>query len=398
MTSSLPNTLYLDLGASLTKGFFALSGGAAEPLIMGSEVSGPLEASHLNAVKAFNTTSKPEVCAWIGLGKEAKETYAIGQFAQNFGGESWVDERKELRAVHKILAAIGVMKERTSTVPISGAGFSQVFPLCLGLLLPFSEFEDRTRILKELRAIKEFTFRGNLIKLELKDVLFRPEGFGLCLDAIKLLRSRGLNPDHRKILVVMAGHRNTSVLVFESGSFQSGKSTSTGPGFVEALTKGLQSRAFQKSDQPKLLNALVGGSPKVVLRGDKRLTDISESVKVGRDAYWSLLESFLTSHLTAHLDDRTFIVVGGGASQTVKPQMEDYLQGFGLDSSVYQIGFSGTVDDHLAQSLIPLVGDPKTELDALASRMSDSYAAFHQLLATRAKAPESTATPAHTAA
>ena len=394
--------LYLDLGASLTKGFFRCETGSVEPILMGSEVSGPLSRSHLDTIKSFSTSSRPELCAWLGRGSELR---AVGQFAQNFGGESWVDERKELRAVDKILAAIGVIKERSLT--ISGQGFSPAAPISvqLGVLLPFSEFEDRHRISKELRSLKEFTFRGCPIKLEFKEISFRPEGFGLCLDAIKALRDRGVNPDHCKQLIVMAGHRNTSVLVFEGDSFQSGKSTSNGPGFVEALAKGLQSRSFQKTDYPKLMSALVGGKSKVVLRGDKKLTDISDSVKVGLDSYWSLLESFLTANITGYLDDSTTIVISGGAAQIVRPQLELYLQGFGLEPIRYQVGYqlstsdlqkleSSTLppasstycqlDDKLAELLRHLVAEPQLELASMAARMSDSYSALNQMLSTMA--------------
>ncbi|XGW00769.1 MAG: hypothetical protein ACAF41_34285 (plasmid) [Leptolyngbya sp. BL-A-14] len=382
-----PYTLYLDLGASLTKGFF-LSPQGPRPLLIGPEISAPLDRSHLEALKSMNTHIRPELSAWI---ERSGEIRAIGQFATNFGGESPLQERKEVRAVDKILAAIGVMAEYLHLGRDLKGHEPLLVEVKLGLLVPFSEFETRAAIYKQLRSVNSFQFRGLPLKLLLKDLWFRPEGHGLCLAQMRELESRGIRSDRVKVLSLMFGHRNTSLLVVENTAFQAGKSSSTGPGFIEAEHALSRVGVFQHQDQPKLYSALLGGNPKVVLTGDAAPTDLSQPLKVAHEAYWHRLETWLNANLTPHLGDRTYLVVGGGACEaayqggpTIRQRLQGYFDRMGIEASHLTYGLQPSVvgkeqpSPHvqkLSQLLMPFAAEPR-ELTSLITRCGDVYSSL----------------------
>ncbi len=398
-------TLYLDLGASLTKGFF-LSPQGPLPLLIGPEVSAPLDRSHLETLKSMNTHIRPELSAWV---ERSGEIRAIGQFATNFGGESPLQERKELRAADKILAAIGVMaeylhlgRELKGHEPIN-------LDIKLGLLIPFSEFETRAAIYKQLRSVGTFQFRGLPLKLTLKDLWFRPEGHGLCLSLMRDLEGRGVRSDRVKVLSLMFGHRNTSLLVVENTAFQAGKSSSTGPGFIEAESALTRVGVFQHQDQPKLCAVLLGGNPRVVLTGDTAPTDLSQQLKVAHEAYWHRLEAWLNANLTPHLGDRTYIVVGGGACDaayqggpTIRQRLQHYFDRLGIEASCLTYGLQSAVvgskeapSPHvqaLSQLLLPFAADAR-ELSSLVGRCGDVYSYVLEPIAEKKPVPSLVTAP-----
>lgn len=382
------DVLYLDLGASLTKGFFLGESDQVVPLLMEPEVAGPLDVNRLRAVRSYNASSQGEHCAWL---ERDGSLWAVGKLATNLRGGSYLEERKEVRAVEKILAAIGVMKERLyGDAPVT-------LRLRLGLLLPFSEFETRVSLWLTLRSIKEFKFRGQLIKLEfVSDVFFRPEGFGLCLAR---LRAFGQQHQHKvsrlRLVSIMLGQRNASQLVIDESTFQGGKSNSRGPGFEQAELAAMQSGTYQQSDLTKLQDALRGGDTKLVLAGDAQLSDVSMSVCVGHVAYWSQLAAWMNATLTPQLNGRTYVMVSGGVTCATSPErsmlqrLQDYFSALGLEPDHYHLGLDADPlweSKPLAQLLEPYALD-REELQALVARTTDVYESFlDYVVATRAPA------------
>jgi len=379
MKSSIhhPHVLFLDLGASLSKGIFADQHGYEQLLRLGSEVSGPLTLSQIEHYQNLNPHARPEAAAWLKRGQERR---AVGSLAQNFGADTGLKERKEQRAVDKILAAIGVMAEHLDLLHPKGF---QALPISLrlGVALPLDEFASRADLSQALQAATAFEFRGTALKLDLvRECRFLPEGAGLWRARVADLKARGLNPNDRTIIVIMLGHRNASVLVFKQEHIQPGASSSKGPGFSEAVHQGFQTRAFQETDQPKLFQALVSGHTKVVLTGDAAPTDLSAAVAVGLDAYWSRLERFLRLHLSPELDAQTELVVSGGAACVMRPRLHQIFDQWEIPSSrlcFYQ--------NAALEQLLRLHQVAPDALPLWVSRMGDAYAGYKGLVANMQK-------------
>lgn len=381
--------LYLDLGASLTKGFFLGHHDQIIPLLMGPQVAGPLDPLRLKTVCSYNATSRSEQCAWL---EREGSTWAVGQLATNLSGGTYSDERKEVRAIDKILAAIGVMKEQLY------GDESVTLLLRLGLLMPFSEFETRLSLWRTLRAIKEFKFRGKLIKLEfVGDMLFRPEGFGLCLGRMRAFRDQQYNKVSRlRLISIMLGQRNASQLVIDEGAFQGGKSNSRGPGFGQAEAAAMQAGVYQQADLPKLQEALVGGGTSVVLAGDSRPSDLSGSVRAGHTAYWSQLHAWLSATLTPQLNSRTYVMVSGGVTGITGPdgsmmqRLQDHFIALGIPPERYALGLAADPlwESHPLSALLDRYALTPGELQTLMARTTDVYESFLDfVVAGRALSP-----------
>ena len=372
-----PYVLFLDLGASLTKGIFTDQRDQEQLLRLGSAVSGPLTLGQIEHYEKLNPHARSEEAAWL---KQGQERRAVGNLAQNFGADTGLKERKEQRAVTKILAAIGVMAERLDLLHPKGF---QSLPLSLrlGVALPLDEFASRALVSQALQAATAFEFRGTALKLDLvKECRFLPEGAGLWRARVAELKARGLNPDHRTLIVVMLGHRNASVLVFQHGQLQTGASSSQGPGFSEAVHQGFQTRAFQKTDQPKLFHALVSGETKVVLTGDTAPTDLSEAVAVGLEAYWSRLESFLRLHLSPVMDSKTEFVVSGGAACVMRSRLQPLFDQWEIPPSRLCFHHNAVLEQLLQRHQV----EPD-ELNLWMSRLGDAYAGYKGLVANTQK-------------
>ena len=369
--------LYLDLGASLTKGFFLGHHDQVVPLLMGPQVAGPLDPLRLKTVRSYNANSRSEQCAWL---ERDGSTWAVGQLATNLSGGTYSDERKEVRAIDKILAAIGVMKEQLyGDEPVT-------LHLRLGLLMPFSEFETRLSLWRTLRTITEFKFRGKLIKLEfVGDMLFRPEGFGLCLGRLRAFREQHYDKVGRlRLISIMLGQRNASQLVVDEGAFQGGKSNSRGPGFEQAEAAAMQSGVYQQADLPKLQEALVGGDTSVVLAGDSKPFDLAGSVRAGHAAYWSQLHAWLNATLTPQLNGRTYVMVSGGVTGVSGPEgsmmqrLQDHFIALGIPPERYSLGLAADPlwESHPLAALLDRYALTPSELQALVARTTDVYESF----------------------
>lgn len=168
----------------------------------------------------------PEDNAWVRYEQDG-EIVAIGRFARQYGATPTINPLKGTMIVSKILAAIGAIAERE--------GITEEIELDLGLLLPLNEITSKKQVLSDLtQAIKEFYFRDKQIKIKLDRCRIVPEATGLALLS-KALDEKGFRRTEQGFL--MLGHRNTSFLLFERGSFALTKSSSTVHGFYNLIDK-----------------------------------------------------------------------------------------------------------------------------------------------------------------
>lgn len=317
----------VDYGHSLTKVVFSVHG-RIDYLFMQPALTSPLMKEQLQLLKLHNANAEPEDAAWLELENEIR---AVGSAAENFGGDTGADERKERRAAFKTLAVLGAIQER--------ADLPQQFEAHIGLLLPMTEFVDALRVCQKIQdAAAQFSFRDRSLTLSIPLCKPYPEGFGLFLGRRSELSLQNIAPDSRTFLILMLGHRNASILVFQNGQPQPGKSTSNGPGFREAIASGASVQGILSRDYNKLLSAFVSQNPTVVLAGESQARDVSEALRVGQATYWGQLESFLINHFVRHVDSTCEVVIGGGASQLIAPELLGFLKGLGISPSRLSFG------------------------------------------------------------
>ncbi len=173
-------TASVDLGSSLTKVFYSSKQGQAQPLVMAPETAS-IQAQQLDEL-SINKNSGAEYSAWLQLNDEVM---AVGLLAANYNGDSGIVERKQHRATYKVLAILGVLREKLQ-LPTS-------FAANLAVMLPVTEYKDRLQVQEALKsAAGNFTFRGQPISVHLQNCLMLPEGFGLYTVCKNNLKLKGL--------------------------------------------------------------------------------------------------------------------------------------------------------------------------------------------------------------
>jgi len=169
----------------------------------------------------------PEDNAWVRYEKDG-EIIAIGRKARQYGAVSQIKPLKATMIVPKILAAIGAIAETEE--------ITNKIDLDLAILLPFNEITSKKQIELHLKSAleKSFYFRDKEIKVKLDRLLIVSEAAGLALLS-KALDEKNFYRTNQGFL--MLGHRNTSFLLFERGSFDPVKSSATIHGFYNFIDK-----------------------------------------------------------------------------------------------------------------------------------------------------------------
>jgi hypothetical protein len=138
-----------------------------------------------------------------------QRTFVVGYFASLFDPEDRLPEIKYENALYKALAAVGVIAE------LNGLK-SKKISLQLAVLLPWNEYEDRSKFAYKLKEyLNDFVFRGQSFSVKLDKFICRPEGGGLA--AIHTKKQGKEWQQSKKLGILMFGHRNITALNFEYG-------------------------------------------------------------------------------------------------------------------------------------------------------------------------------------
>ncbi len=261
---------------------------------------------------------------WIGYGDRE---FLIGEIATGQPGGLIVsyDEKKYERAVRFVLGALGYL----STVGYLDWGT----PLCLGLLLPYLEYQDKAAAEEMLRYhLEGYRWGGKPVRFNLQKFVCCPEGAGVY--------SQCGNPALRRVLVASIGFRDASILHVLDG-FPDTRSETVALGmnaFVELIQQG-----YSVPDKMKLTRALVkSGWPlkdaplleliqttDLVMRKNEliRLKAVIESARL---QYEKALKNWLKKHLNS-IDE---IIFCGGTALFLKPMIQAWFKKWGYSISV----------------------------------------------------------------
>ncbi len=279
-----------------------------------------------------------EKTGWVQLSpKRAQQYYAVGKLAKDLGATSSIRRLKYEGFVPKILATIGEIATREK--------LSERFNLDLYLLLPYSEYENRSDLESTLsKALKLFWCGNSRIKANLDEYRCYPEGLGIALEVRRRLEKSW---KAKRIGILIFGYRNTSWLVFEKGVFSQSLSKSTNYGFfhlldfVASLIPGVSREEIQDAIVTKTIEyvdrsaqkrrkqlttsvdwkSLVKETFKETL--SQKILRNEAALSNGKLQYWELINSLLYE-VAAHQVDT--IYYGGGGSIFIKDKLREYCQ------------------------------------------------------------------------
>ncbi len=364
--------LTFDPGSSLTKCvYLCLTQAAPATLLMPPEtieVSESLLRTQLHSTLELGADSdSPVLSAWVKLKPSHNQVYAVGALARRFTQQLRLDKLKYESSLYKVLAAVGVIAQ-THSLP--GA-----FSLALSMVLPFGEYRNAQRLERQLKsALSSFYFCGRRYRITLQTFRCLPEGMGLLLDE---LASRGPVTACNRVVVLMAGHRNSSLLVFEQGRIQQGQTSDLG--FHQLISEVVANTAGQTVHR---LTPVVYEIGETVTVEDQRIwslcrsTDLAnrrvealqlvEAIQAARRLYWLRLQEWLGEALPEHYNA---VLVSGGGGLYLKSELKSFLPehliywGLGLHQKVVK------AFDFNSEGLEPVA-------DALDYRLMDAYGVF----------------------
>jgi hypothetical protein len=261
---------------------------------------------------------------WIGYGDRE---FVIGEIAIGQPGGLIVsyDQKKYERAVRFVLGALGYL---------ANVGYLDWgTPLCLGLLLPYLEYQDKAAAEEMLRYhLEGYRWGGKTARFNLQKFVCCPEGAGVY--------SQCGNPALRRVLVASIGFRDASILHVLDG-YPDTRSETVALGmnaYVELIQQG-----YSVPDKMKLTTALVkSGWPlkdaplleliqttDPVLRENEliRLKAVIESARLQ-------YEQALKNWLKKHLDSVDEIIFCGGTALFLMPMIRAWFKEWGYSISL----------------------------------------------------------------
>jgi hypothetical protein len=332
-----------DPGASLTKIVYELATeGQPRLMIMEPEML-KLPQSSIDAYMSSRKgleSSQPADEAWVSCAADDHtQCTVVGFLARQFSASARLDKLKYETSIHKVLAVIGAIALRAHPQAIASgktqgaiAQQNQLpnrFSLSLTSLLPYGEYQNRQAFEQQLRnALKDFRFRGQRLRVKLERFECLPEGAGLAMIRQRQNGKEWFNT--QTIAVLMFGHRNTSVLLFERGKMTAGYTN--GLGFHQMVKRVIERTSGQDAtaltsaiyaagsditvDNPAIRALVKSRDPKNI---DYELQMIVNAITTAKAEYWSRVYDWLESTLPAVNE----VILSGGAALYLEQELQD---------------------------------------------------------------------------
>lgn len=361
--SENPAMLTLDPGSSGSKIIWRVSPFRPELLVMSPEV---IEVTR-DDIEFYKTrrviVSEPEKEAWVEYGGII---YAVGKFAAEHNGRVVLNDLKHEWAVAKVLAAVGVMALKE--------GLPSSFDLALALPLPYGEWQARDKFERSVKkALASFSFCDKDYAVNLVLFVCVPEGGGHVLARGEKI---GAALGSQKVVTVMLGYRDVSVVLFENGAIR-GVTERLGMARMLAL---VENRTFDQTATreraQRLLETIhqVGKDikPKNFLhlalsrQAESKLdeaTTIADAVKYARVEQWKAIAKFIQDTVPEDISEGN---IGGGTYDYYKAELVRFMNQTYPDAYV-SLAAELEEDVRVTFNLSP---DSKV----LCARLTDAYA------------------------
>jgi uncharacterized protein YeeX (DUF496 family) len=325
-------TLTFDPGSSLSKVIYCLSDGKPQLLLMEPEVielSLDSITTHLKTRGSIGIT-RSEDDAWLQCG-DGKQCQVVGYLARQFLATVRMNEVKYERALYKVLAAVGAISRREGFANVQQTNLPRKFSVAISALLPYGEYQNAQRFQQLLKQhLKNYSFRGERLQVKLEVFECRPEGGGLAM--ARVMQNGAEWFQQQTLAVLMFGHRNTSLLLFERGKLAMGNTTALG--FHQLVDKVLHRTSGQSADsltraiydvgnEITPTNSQVQYLVKTRSPIEQKLEreQIVTAILTAREEYWSRLQDWLD----AVLPNVTEVIISGGAALYLHDELEGHF-------------------------------------------------------------------------
>jgi len=292
-----------------------------QPLWLGSDV---VEGVSETTLRKFDAAGDLVEAAWLRVGDC---TVLVGNSAIGYGSSFAAD--KVRIAAYQVAAALGLAAVQSGVKDYNAV---------VSLALPLNEFRHRHDVAAKLQEIgQEFVFCGRPQQFAIAPS-FYPEGTGLYLLHKKEREGETATPYTRRVVVLMMGHRNLSVLVYEGGKLNANLSqTSDSLGFWNCFKADASATGIRETDYNSLLAALTTGEVQQLSKVEGGLKDFGMAVEAIRQGEMKRLEAFCRDNLIDLLvgTKQTDIVIGGGVAHVLRLELRDYFTGLGLTENLY---------------------------------------------------------------
>ncbi|MEQ8467886.1 hypothetical protein [Coleofasciculus sp. E1-EBD-02] len=319
--------LAADPGSSVSKFIYKIEGEPPIALAMSPEVAMGVSVESVEAMKKLSIgEGSPTTDAWLQIPSDSAEAVIVGHLARTqYQGDARLDLLKYEVIIPKFLAAIGVIVQRHNLGGRLSVSFS--------CLLPFGEYANKNDLKSQLsEALSNFNFRGQQLKVKLDDFICFPEGGGLVTYQMGKIRDF----ESSLIPVVMLGHRNSSLLLFDKGQINLKGSVTTENGFINLMklvctfTSGkspsneLAEAIYQAGDSPQLENIahLIRSQGEDNAR--KEGESIIKAIDTARAEHWRSLKNWLDKILPSTYSQCLLV---GGVAQYFRKELEEYFDG-----------------------------------------------------------------------
>jgi hypothetical protein len=196
-------------------------------------------------------------------------------------------------------------------------------------LLPYGEYQNRQAFGEQLGiALKDFRFRGQRLRVKLERFECLPEGAGLAM--IRQRQNGKAWFNSQTIAVLMFGHRNTSLLLFERGKMTAGYTK--GLGFHQMVKRVVERTSGQ--DSAVLTSAIYAAGRDITVNNqairilvksrearniDYELQMIVKAITTAKAEYWSRLYDWLESTLPSVNE----AILSGGAALYLEQELQE---------------------------------------------------------------------------
>jgi hypothetical protein len=355
--------LYLagDLGKSACKFLYWTGDRDFQPLWLGADV---VEGVSDATLKKFEVGGDLSESAWLKLGDC---NILVGDSAHSYSSSFAAD--KVQIAAYQVATALGLAAIAT--------GLSN-YKAVISLAIPLNEFRHRADIDKQLQEIGEEMIVCDRPQQFTIQTSFYPEGTGLYLLHRKEREHTTGSAHTRRVVVLMMGHRNLSVLVFEGGKLNVNLSqTSDSLGFWTCFKTDASSAGIRERDYNSLLAAVVTGKVEQLSAVEGKMKDFSGAVDAIRQGTLKRLDTFCRDNLIDLLvnSEQTDVLMGGGVAHVLRSELRDYFTHLGLAERLY-------FTDDLGGRLLLLANQTHNAYTDLARpmRLADVYGLAQALL------------------
>lgn len=275
-------------------------------------------------------TPHPKDDAWLTLKPKAQQVQVTGFLARQFQASMRLDLLKYETALYKVLSTVGAIAQDQD--------LPHRFTLSLAMLLPWNEYQNRHALESQLQAaLKDFTFRNVRYRASLERFDCLPEGAGV---AMMRLAQNGIDWFQRQILVIlMLGHRNSSILICDRGKLASGSTANLG--FSHVVEVVVQRSAGQSGYDLTPFIYRAGANPKpddecitgllkstIVQNQMQEAQHLVKAIVAARSMTWTKLQDWLNANLPR---TATHLIVAGGDALYFKPELQQKFDSMQID-------------------------------------------------------------------